>query len=205
MQLILLSHPEFFVGETRIVSHLLENDSFTFHLRKPEASFSGYKNFLKEIPECFHKRIVLHDAYELQEEFGLKGLHFSTRKRNMANSIHTEGSKSTSCHSVAEARELDGDFDSAFLSPVFRSISKQNYEGNLDMHEVKVYLQEQRKTKIIALGGISENTMPQLSTFLFDGLAVLGAVWTRTPETNTDSITTNFLKIYQCIHQDPIA
>lgn len=204
MQLILLSYPEFFVGEAGIVSRLMENDSFIFHLRKPMALYREYRSFLKEIPECFHKRIVLHDAYELQEEFKLKGLHFSTLKRSRAYSMKTEGSKSTSCHSVAEARELEGDFESLFLSPVFRSISKQNYEGKLDMTEVKSFLQEPRKTQIIALGGISENTIPMLSDYAFDGLAVLGAVWTSTPEVNKDQIRTNFLKIHQCIQTDPI-
>lgn len=202
MELILLSHPEFFSEESRIVFRLMENYSFTFHLRKSKASSKECADFLKEIPECFHRRIVLHDAYELDGEFGLKGLHFSTAKRSLANSILTEGSKSTSCHSVAEARELDGSFDYLFISPVFKSISKQNYEGNLDMLELKSYLQEERKTKVTALGGISENTIPQLTAYPFDGLAVLGAVWTRKPEVNIDFMESNFLKINQCIQRD---
>ncbi len=195
MELILLSHPEFFSEESNIVSRLLENDSFTFHLRKPKASKREYFNFLKEIPQSFHKRVVLHDAYELDQEFEVKGLHFSTSKRAIANSIKTEGSRSTSCHSVAEAKELDGKFDYLFLSPVFESISKPNYVGNLSMCEVKAFLLEERKTKIIALGGIEERTIPDLASFKFDGMAVLGAVWTNNPQENKDLIKENFLKI----------
>ena len=31
--------------------------------------------------------------------------------------------------------------------------------------------------KVIALGGVDENTLPQLSPFAFGGAAVLGCVW----------------------------
>ena len=195
MELILLSYPEFFAGESCVLCSLMEHYSFTFHLRKPKACYSDYLAFLQSIPKAFHNRIVLHDAYDLQDEFEVKGVHFSTRKRGIANSIQTEGSKSTSCHSVAEARELDGDFDYVFLSPVFSSISKHGYEGNLDMHEVKAFLLKERKTKIIALGGLDERTIPSLASFKFDGMAILGAVWTNNPQENKDLIKANFLKI----------
>ena len=205
MKLMLLSYPEFFAGESDILCSLMDKYEFTFHLRKPNASNRDYDIFMQSVPKEFHNRIVLHDAYNLQQKYQVKGLHFSTMNRSVAENIITHGTKSTSCHSVAEARTQDGIFDYLFLSPVFKSISKPGYTGNLDMPEVKAYLSEQRKTQIIALGGIDETKIQGLKNYMFDGVAVLGAVWTNNPEVNNVVIENNLNKIYECMDSDHIA
>lgn len=205
MKLMLLSYPEFFAGESDILCSLMDKYEFTFHLRKPNASNQDYDIFMQSISKEFHNRIVLHDAYNLQQKYQVKGLHFSTINRSVAENIITHGTKSTSCHSVAEARTQDGIFDYLFLSPVFKSISKPGYTGNLDMPEVKAYLSEQRKTQIIALGGIDETKIQGLKNYMFDGVAVLGAVWTNNPEVNNVTIENNLNKIYKCMDSDHIA
>jgi thiamine-phosphate pyrophosphorylase len=132
---------------------------------------------LKQIPTKFYPRIILHDAYDLRYKYAVGGLHFSTKKRALATEISIQGTKSTSCHSIAELQNIDGQFDYAFLSPIFPSISKQGYEGNLDMQAVQLYLQEQRTTKAIALGGIDNGKIAQIKEWGFDGYAKLGDVW----------------------------
>ena len=194
MEFILISYPEFFAEESRIISSLMDKYSFVFHLRKPNAAPGDYDSFLRSIPDCFHNRIVAHNAYNLQEEFDLKGIHLASYSRDIVAEI--KGIKSTSCHSLDEIRELNGQYDSLFLSPVFPSISKKGYKGNLKMSEVKEFLKLERKTKIIALGGIDESTLLKLSEYKFDGIAVLGAVWTDNPILNLEQIETNFLKVY---------
>ena len=205
MKLILLSYPEFFAGESDILCSLMDKYEFTFHLRKPNASNRDYDVFMQSIPKKFHNRIVLHDAYNLQQKYQVKGLHFSTTNRSIAGNIKIHGTKSTSCHSVAEARAQDGIFDYQFLSPVFKSISKPGYTGNLDMPEVNAWLSEQRRTQIIALSGIDETKIQELKNYMFDGVAVLGAVWTNNPEVNNVIIENNLNKIYKCMHSDHIA
>lgn len=202
---MLLSYPEFFAGESNILCSLMDKYEFTFHLRKPNASNRDYDIFMQSIPKEFHNRIVLHDAYNLQQKYQVKGLHFSTMNRSIAENIITRRTKSTSCHSVAEARTQDGIFDYVFLSPVFKSISKPGYTGGLDMIEVKAYLSEQRKMQIIALGGIDETKIQELESYMFDGVAVLGAVWTNNPEVNNVVIENNLNKIYKCMDLDHIA
>lgn len=205
MKLMLLSYPEFFAGENDILCSLMDKYEFTFHLRKPNASNRDYDIFMQSIPKEFHNRIVLHGAYNLQQKYQVKGLHFSTIHRNIAWNIKIHGTKSTSCHSVAKARTQDGTFNYLFLSPVFKSISKPGYTGNLDMPEVKAYLSEQRRTQIIALGGIDETKIQELKNYMFDGVAVLGAVWTNNPERNNVIIENNLNKIYKCMDSDHIA
>ncbi len=203
MELILLSYPSFFPKEVNCIISLMENYDFIFHLRKPAAHFNEYKQIIKEIPYQFHKRIVLHDAYDLQKEFRVKGLHFSSAQRNISFEIKSCGTKSTSCHSLDEIKKLDGKFDYMFLSPVFKSISKKGYTGNLDMQEVKEYLKKPRKSKIIALGGIDEKTYPSLHGYKFNGIALLGAVWTTNPGMQAN-FENNLQRIIQCIHHNRI-
>ncbi|MFW5754613.1 MAG: thiamine phosphate synthase [Marinilabiliaceae bacterium] len=180
MDIVLISVPGFFEGEERIVSALLGRFEITFHLRKPGASCQEYRSFLHNIPDTLHRKIMLHGAYPLSEQFNLSGLHFSTGNRDLAKS-YPGIVKSTSVHSVQESKQLDGQFHYQFLSPVFPSISKKGYTGNLDMDEVREFLQQPRKSRVIALGGVDRNKVSTLQNMGFDGVALLGAVWGENP------------------------
>lgn len=199
MKLILLSYPTFFKREVELVTHWMQNYSFVYHLRKPEATDGGYERFLNEIPERFHPRIVLHGAYQLQQNYAVGGIHFSTKNRTEYVDVTARGTKSTSCHSVGEVKNLDGAYDYVFLSPIFESISKQGYVGSLNADEVRTYLSESRKSQVIALGGIDEKSISKLQPFGFEGMAVLGGVWTANPIQNIAQLNSNFEKIYQCL------
>lgn len=199
MELCLISHEQFFEGETEIVTDLLSGYDFTFHLRKPGAMVEGIRNFLSGIPSALHRKIMIHDAYPLSQEFGLKGLHFSTQNRYLRSSFRGH-INSTSAHSLIEVAKLDRLFDYQFLSPVFPSISKPGYSGNLDMEAVKGYLRNARNSRVIALGGITEENIPALQETGFDGVAVLGRVWGTHPDTDPD-IRERFNKIYYCLNQ----
>lgn len=199
MKLILLSYPTFFKRETELVSHWMQDYSFVFHVRKPEATAEEYERFLNEIPERFHARIILHGAYQLQQNYAVGGIHFSTKNRIDCADVTARGTKSTSCHSVEEVRSLDGAYDYVFLSPIFESISKQGYVGSLNTYDVKTYLSESRKSQVVALGGIDEKSISKLQPFGFEGVAVLGGVWTADPIQNIAHLNSNFEKIYQCL------
>lgn len=190
---ILISYPHFFPGESRIISSLMNRFSLTLHLRKPDATEEEYHSFLQSLPPRFHPEIILHGGYALKEEFDLKGLHFSTANRSLATDYRSV-IKSTSCHSVHELKETDGAFDHQFLSPVFPSISKKGYSGNLDMQEVKEYLKQPRHSKVIALGGVDKEKIAPLKNAGFDGVALLGAVWGDNPE-NEDAVVERFREI----------
>ncbi len=197
VELRILSYPNYFNNECKIITSLMKRYDFIFHLRKPGASVDMYNTYLKKIPADLHHRIVLHDAYELKDLYALKGLHFSVKNRSQDTDIRFHGRKSTSCHSIEEARHLDGVFEDILLSPVFPSISKQGYKGKLNLEEVKQFLKQGRQSNIIALGGIDQHIINQLNDYLFDGIAVLGAVWTSNPE-NAEAIQEN---IDQIVHE----
>lgn len=203
MQLYLISYEHFFEGEAKLVSDLFQSNEFTFHLRKPGAALDEYKAFLNKTPEKLHHKIMLHDAFDLIQKFKVKGLHFSTKNRHLKSNY--EGCYcSTSSHSLQEVVELEQQFDYQFLSPVFTSISKPRYKGNLNLTEIKNYLKGQRSGKVVALGGITENNIEKLHQIGFDGVAVLGRVWGNNPQTDIN-ISKRFNDIYTCINHAHIA
>jgi thiamine-phosphate pyrophosphorylase len=202
MQLYLISYDQFFKGEEDLISDLLYKYKFTFHLRKPGATLSDYSAFLLKIPQNLHHKIMLHDAFELIKDFEVKGLHFSSKNKRLKSNYEPYFC-STSSHKIAEIAEHDHLFNYQFLSPVYTSISKPGYTGNLDLIEVKDYLKSQRTSKVIALGGVTENNIELLHQIGFDGVATLGRIWGNSPQTDK-KITERFYKIYKCINRVPI-
>jgi thiamine-phosphate pyrophosphorylase len=80
-------------------------------------------------------------------------------------------------HSLKELEECKEEFDYAFLSPIFDSISKKNYKAAFNEQELNYFLHNNKGKKIIALGGIDEQTIPKAMELGFAGVAVLGALW----------------------------
>ncbi|MCX2678867.1 thiamine phosphate synthase [Galbibacter sp. EGI 63066] len=81
-------------------------------------------------------------------------------------------------------------YDYAFLSPVFTSISKKEYEG-------KEYRLSKTQRPVIALGGISEKTLPLTPEMGYAGAAVLGNIWC---ETDPIRQFKNLQKIYEDVY-----
>lgn len=179
MKLIVISTPYFFEGEAALIWLLMEAGLELFHLRKPGTSLNKTRRLLNAIPSYYHDRIVLHDAFHLCDTFQLKGIHLNSRNKVVPEGF--SGSVSRSCHSLEEVKQAVG-FDYVFLSPIFDSISKKEYRGRFAPEA----LQEAGQNGIIhsgviALGGMNVDTIPQMASFGFGGVAVLGALWGNNP------------------------
>ena len=129
MKLIVITYPTFFQGEAQCVDALFRNGLEYLHLRKPEADARAYETFLKQVESQYYPRIVLHDHFELAEQYGLKGVHLN--QRNPYPPEKWVGHISRSCHSLEEVVAHKPQCDYLFLSPIFDSISKQGYGPSL--------------------------------------------------------------------------
>ncbi len=200
MKLVLISYPDFFKEETNLVSSLLERYEFTFHLRKPKAEKNDLINYLNKIPSHLHHKIAIHNEIEVFKQFALKGIHFSSMKRTMAKQFSGFVRTGTSCHSVKELNELNSCFHYVFLSPVYPSISKKGYLGNADLlSDMKKNFVKNKNMELYALGGIDASKINELKQFEFDGIAVLGSVWTDQPEAEKNEIESNLQEICTCL------
>ena len=176
MKLILITPPTYFVEEDKIITALFEEGLDILHLRKPHTAPMYAERLLSLIPEQYHKRIVVHGHFYLKDEFRLKGIHLNLRNPNAPE--HYKGHISCSCHSLEEVKERKRNYDYVFMSPVFDSISKQDYNAQYSPEEIKkAHKQGIIDKKVYALGGIDVHNIKEVKKYGFGGAAVMGAIW----------------------------
>lgn len=158
-------------NEGRKITALLRDGWYRVHLRHPNASRREVRAIIESIPQELHRRIVLHGHFDLTAEFNLGGLHLNHRCP-VAPSFYN-GPLSRSCHSVNEVMQSDG-MVYVTLSPVFDSISKQGYKSTFTPEELRRL--DETPVPVIALGGVSDERIPQLQEYNFKGYAMLGAI-----------------------------
>lgn len=183
--MVVISNPIFIENETKIINQLFEEGLSLLHIRKPDFSELEMEQFIHQIKIQFRDRIVLHNYHLLAEDFGINRIHFSEKERKMSFGFPARFPKpcrykcesiSTSTHSIEDFNSLENDFDYAFLSPVFKSISKENYEPKTDLFEA-LKSRTNYKTKVIALGGIDTQNIQKTMENGFDDIALLGTIW----------------------------
>lgn len=187
MKLIVLSRHKIHKTEVDILVGLFENGLKTFHLRKPGASKKQVEEYLKQIPQKYLNRIVLHSKHHLAPKYGLKGIHLTRKHRknkirtwcyvHYLKAKHPALTVSTSFHSLESLIENGGKYDYCFLSPIFNSISKSNYEGKFSDLNLNVAFKKLNQV-IVALGGVDLSKIHKVEQMGFNGAAVLGAIWT---------------------------
>ena len=185
MKWIVITSPEFLSGEAIFIDKLFSQGLDLLHLRKPEASLEAYKQLLLQIPEQWHSRIVLHEHFELAEEYKLHGIHLNRRCSVVPNAYH--GSISCSCHTIEEVITQKDSKNYVFLSPIFDSISKVGYHAAFSPTSLKqAAVENVIDEKVIALGGITANNIPLVKEWHFGGVALLGDIWKRMSDPQVD-------------------
>lgn len=193
MKFVVISPPNNLEGEIELLKCLFDDGLEYFHLRKPgiDSAFleKSLIDYLEQLPEKYHDKIILHSNYDLVNMYNLKGVHYS--KNNLpVKTFNNYRHQSASFHSIDEIEKNEIPYNYVFLSPVFDSISKQNYKSSYDLKTVTNFLKSNHnRVDVIALGGIDENTVLQAYEAGFDGAAVLGAVWKTFEETKSIDLT----------------
>ncbi|MFO8235280.1 MAG: thiamine phosphate synthase [Bacteroidales bacterium] len=179
IKFIIISPPEGIINETKFITLLFRHGLKYFHLRKPSFSKNDLEQFIEDIPSGFRNRIILHNHYDVAEKYQLKGIHITNRTKNQGFEKNYKKSHiSISTHSFNELSHLKPLYNYAFLSPVFDSISKNNYKSNFHLKDIQHFLKHKRpNTEIIALGGICADNIPKIQNLGFDGFAVMGGLW----------------------------
>lgn len=185
MKWITITSPEFLSGEAIFIDKLFLQGLDLLHIRKPDVSLEAYKRLLLQIPKHWYSRIVLHEYFDLAEEFGLHGIHLNQRCSQVPNSFHR--SISCSCHSLEEVKKQKDTKDYVFLSPIFDSISKVGYHAAFSPTSLKqAAIENVIDEKVIALGGITANNILFVKEWHFGGVAFLGDIWKRMSEPQVD-------------------
>ncbi|OXA80019.1 thiamine-phosphate pyrophosphorylase [Flavobacterium aquidurense] len=178
--MIVITNPFAISDEISIIDSLFEEGLSLLHIRKSDFSEVEMMKFINQINVKFRSNLVLHSHHQLAEYFGINRLHFSEKDRKDSHDFPARFSKpcrySTSTHSIEDFNSLGKDFEYAFLSPVFKSISKEEYYPEKDLFKA-LALRKNTNTKVIALGGIDFENIKKTLKNGFDDVALLGSIW----------------------------
>lgn len=178
MKLILLTSPDFFIEEDKILSTLFEEGLDILHLRKPNSEPVFCERLLTLLPEKYHKRIVVHDHFYLKEEFGLMGIHLSHHNPTPPPDSHDMMSRT--CYTLDEVKELKPKSKYVILKNVYDSISEPNYVSRFTADDLALATRQGIIDRhVMAQGGISLENIPQIRQYGFGGVVIRGDLWRR--------------------------
>ncbi|WP_027378860.1 thiamine phosphate synthase [Chryseobacterium daeguense] len=175
--IIVITPEERIQNEAEIINELFQEGLDLLHIRKYFINSEEMTDFIQKIDSRFHHQLVLHSHYHLAKNFNISRFHF--REIDRQNNLHksfTYKTISTSVHDIETYNELSENWEYAFISPIFQSISKKGYgENSMILNDIKK--RTHSNVKLIALGGINEKNISEVFDKDVDGVALLGAIW----------------------------
>lgn len=176
MKLIVISPEAEDSRELAALGHFFAAGLTHYHVRKPAWERDRVARWVRDVPEEFHPRLVLHSHHALAREFQLGGLHWRD-----GDAPPSSASSLCSCavHDVAALRAASNRVDRILFSPMFPSFSKPGHapDGRVSVAELIAALALPRRAEVFALGGIDLTRLSACGDLGFDGVAVLGAIW----------------------------
>lgn len=198
MRLITLAsnHP----AELICLKEALSLPEMWVHIRKPSISNKEQDSYLCAFSDAEKERIVVHQKQDIAIDNGLINLHLKSTERERIKfypQVKTGYLRlSTSTHSWTEFNELNSLFEAAFISPIYRSISKPGYGLK---EQLALGMERQNKeTKLIALGGLNAQRLTELKNKGFDDYALCGAIW------EASNPLTEIIRCYKIIHSSSV-
>jgi thiamine-phosphate pyrophosphorylase len=183
-----ITSPDFIREEEKIIPDLLAAGADRVLIRKPIWEQDAYRQLLDKLPASVYSKLLIRNNYQLAVAYKLAGCHWTEAAAFLPELEH-----STGIHQSSEIQAKDSRFSTLLLSPVFDSISKTGYQGR------HAHIVNNHNRRVLAMGGIDHNNISQLSSWNYQGAALLGAIW-KTPSAAIQS----FLKIQQawkCVRQ----
>jgi thiamine-phosphate pyrophosphorylase len=175
--IIVITPEEMMKNETELINELFQEGLNLLHIRKPFINSEEMADFIQKIDSEFHHQLVLHSHYDLAKDFNISRFHF--REIDRQNDLYksfADKTISTSVHDIETFNELNEEWEYAFISPVFPSISKKGYGENSNiLNDIKK--RDNPNVKLMALGGINENNIHEVFNNGVDGVALLGSIW----------------------------
>ena len=178
MKLLLLSSPNFFVEEDKILATLFEEGLDILHLRKPNSEPVYCERLLTLLPEKYHQRIITNDHFYLKDEFDLMGIHISERNPN--NPQVYKGITTRTCYSLEELKEAKKQNQYVILRNIYDSPSQSN---NKSLYTHEQLREASRKAlidkRVMAQTGITLENIQEVRELGFGGAVVCSDIWNR--------------------------
>ena len=178
MKLAIISQPQFFIEEDKIITTLFEEGLDLLHLYKPGSEPLYLERLLTLIPDDFHDHIVIHEHYYMKQEFDLAGIHLDTPEQEFPNGY--KGKVSRSCMRIDQLKELKKTSQYVFLHDIFDSLHQPEVKSKFTLDEIhqasKVGIIDKH---VYALGGMNADNIRWAHDEGFGGVVICGDIWNR--------------------------
>jgi thiamine-phosphate pyrophosphorylase len=177
LKLVLFTTPEKLMSECSTIDELLKLGGIDYlHIRKDTGDDEYVRKIVNRLPKGVRNQLVVHGHQEVAEQYKLGGLHH--KSNSVFNPECTTEFQTKAFHSIDEIKGCKLKYRYGFLSPIFDSISKADYNANFDYEELKEFLHsDQKPFPIYALGGVYPGNIQKCKELGFDGVGILGAIW----------------------------
>ena len=178
MKLAIISQPQFFIEEDKIITTLFEEGLDLLHLYKPGSEPLYLERLLTLIPDDFHDHIVIHEHYYMKQEFDLAGIHLDTPEQEVPNGY--KGKVSRSCMRIDQLKELKKTSQYVFLHDIFDSLHQPEVKSKFTLDEIhqasKVGIIDKH---VYALGGMNADNIRWAHDEGFGGVVICGDISNR--------------------------
>lgn len=176
MKLVVMTVPEFFVEEDRILAALFDEGMEDLHISKPGASPVYYERLLSLLPYECHRHITVHEHFYVKSEYELEGIHLASASDEPPAGYR--GYYSRTCTDFESLGKAKRRARYVFLKDIFRSEDDAATGPSFTSEE----LAEARKCGLIdrhvyALGGVTADNIKAAKDMGFGGVVVCGDLW----------------------------
>lgn len=197
MKLSIITKPDFFIEEDKIIANLFEEGLDTLHLFKPGSSPLYFERLLTLIPEEFHDNIVIHEHYYMKSEFDLAGIHIDDPNATAPDGYR--GNISRSCNDLTMLKAIKKQSKYVFLHNIFDSLHEQDVKSSFTVDELINARREGLIDKHVhALGGMNADNIKWAKDMGFGGVVICGDLWNRFnvhSDTSYQELLTHFQRL----------
>ena len=173
MKLIVMTQPDFFVEEDKILSTLFYEGMDLLHLYKPNSEPIFSERLLSLIPERFHKKIVVHEHFYLRNEFDLAAINLEDETDAPPSSY--KGKMSCTCNNISNL--ADKDVKKRFQ---YILLNKTFTPDGYDISELERAASDGLiNKKVFAMGGVTADNIALADKLDFGGVVVRTDLWSR--------------------------
>ena len=178
MKLILLTSPNFFIEEDKILTTLFEEGLDQLHLRKPDSEPVYCERLLSLIPSEYHSRIITYEHFYLRDEFDLMGIHLSNDTITPPTDYH--GNITRTAYTLEQIKEYKQNSLYVCMDCVYPSVSEPNQKQLYTLDEMRdAVRQGVIDRKVMASGGVKLENLQEIKELGFGGAVVRGDLWNR--------------------------